>query len=120
MSDNQTDFENYDVPRTSINDATPDEWDRAWYKIQQLRQAEQETRNNGLKVIWSKPEDPCVERVVDSYLVRAAAGMNKYGMTTSANPLDLIEWLTHLQEELMDATIYIERTIEELEKNGNR
>lgn len=99
----------------SINDATPDEWDAAFLKLQKLREAEQ-MRSNGLKVIWSKPEDPCVERVVDSYLVRAAAGMNKYGMTTSDNPLDLIEWLTHLQEELMDATIYIERTIEELSK----
>ena len=25
---NQTDFEDVEVPRTSINDATPDEWDR--------------------------------------------------------------------------------------------
>ena len=110
---NQTDFKNYDVPFTTkrLNDATPDEWDRAFQRLQELREAEKKR-----KPVFEGAEDDNVNRVVESYLDRAAAGMNKYGVTTSANPLDLIEWLTHLQEELMDATIYIERTIEELSK----
>ena len=33
------------------------------------------------------------------------------------NDLNVVEWLLHLQEELMDATLYIEKLIEEQEKN---
>lgn len=39
---NQTDFENYDVPSTTrrLNDATPDEWDRASRRIEALKQGQ--------------------------------------------------------------------------------
>lgn len=83
---------------SSINNITVDEWNEVG-------------RN-----YWYKPADPNVERVVESYLDRADDGMNKYGVTTSDNPLSLPEWLRHLQEELMDSTVYIERTLEELNK----
>ena len=95
---NQTDFEDVVVPRKSIDEVQPSEWDAIASEL------------------WVKPQDPNVTSVVQSYLDRAEAGMVKYGVTTSDNPLSLIEWLVHLQQELMDATIYIERTIEELEK----
>jgi hypothetical protein len=35
--------------------------------------------------------------------------MVKYGVTTERTDIDLVGWLNHLQEELMDATIYLER-----------
>jgi hypothetical protein len=40
---------------------------------------------------------------------RAAMGKEKYGVTCERTDLELKEWLTHLQEELMDAAVYIER-----------
>jgi hypothetical protein len=42
--------------------------------------------------------------------------MAKYGTTLDENKATLIEWLTHLQEELMDATLYIEKLKSELNK----
>ena len=31
----------------------------------------------------------------------------------------MLEWLTHLQEELMDATVYVQKLIDmEVERNG--
>lgn len=44
---------------------------------------------------------------------RAEVGKNKYGVTMERGDLSLLEWLTHLQEELMDATVYVQRLIEE-------
>ena len=40
----------------------------------------------------------------------------KYGVTMERGDLSLIEWLTHLQEELMDAAVYVQRLIEEVER----
>jgi len=35
--------------------------------------------------------------------------MAKYGTTLNRTDLSEVEWLNHLQEELMDATAYIEK-----------
>ena len=53
--------------------------------------------------------DPIVESVVKKYEERSKVGIHKYGTTLQDNELSLLEWLTHLQEELMDATLYIEK-----------
>ena len=53
--------------------------------------------------------DPNVTAVVQRMLNRAHFGLIKYGVTTERTDIDLKGWLQHLQEELMDATIYIER-----------
>ena len=39
---------------------------------------------------------------------------NVVWVTTERTYIDTLGWLTHLQEELMDATIYIERLKQEL------
>lgn len=53
--------------------------------------------------------DEHVERVIARHRERAARGLAKYGVTTERGDLSFIDWLTHLQEELMDAAVYIER-----------
>lgn len=53
--------------------------------------------------------DNNVKFVVGKYLARAKMGRNKYGTDTERMDLDTWDWLNHLQEELMDATIYIQR-----------
>lgn len=57
--------------------------------------------------------DKIVESVVESYKKRSNEGIRKYGTTLERNDLSLLEWLNHLQEELMDATLYIERLKQE-------
>lgn len=53
--------------------------------------------------------DPNVERVRQAFLDRSLLGLAKYGVTTERKDVDLLGWLQHLQEELMDAVVYIER-----------
>ena len=71
--------------------------------------------------------DNNVKNVVVSFMDRAAVGFKKYGTTTERTDVDLLGWLQHLQEELMDATVYIERLKQEItdgekkcEKAGSR
>ena len=37
--------------------------------------------------------------------------IEKYGVTMERGDLNFKEWMTHLQEELMDAIVYIEKVI---------
>lgn len=53
--------------------------------------------------------DQNVHCVILQYLERSNKGFAKYGTTTERTDIDLLGWLQHLQEELMDATVYIER-----------
>jgi hypothetical protein len=53
--------------------------------------------------------DKHVNSVVVKMQQRSEQGIRKYGTTLERNDLEFIDWLTHLQEELMDATLYIER-----------
>lgn len=58
--------------------------------------------------------DPNVAAVCQKYATRSIIGLEKYGVTTERTDLDTAAWLQHLQDELMDATIYIERLKVEL------
>lgn len=59
--------------------------------------------------------DPNVKAVCSKYKERAKAGFAKYGTNTTRTDLNTLDWLVHLQEELMDATIYIERLKNDIE-----
>jgi len=59
--------------------------------------------------------DSIVESVLNKFKERSEEGIKKYGVTLDRKDLSPLEWLTHLQEELMDATLYIERLKKELE-----
>ena len=60
--------------------------------------------------------DQNVENVVEQLRWRAEKGLAKYGVTTERKDLSVIEWLQHLQEELMDASVYIEKLKREIKK----
>ncbi|RZD43584.1 MAG: hypothetical protein CXT73_00225 [Methanobacteriota archaeon] len=53
--------------------------------------------------------DKNVENVISQLRTREQQGMIKYGVNTERTDLSTLEWLQHLQEELMDASVYIER-----------
>jgi hypothetical protein len=56
-----------------------------------------------------QPTDPIVDRVIAKYHERSQAGIKKYGTMLTRDDLSELDWLKHLQEELQDATLYIER-----------
>ncbi len=49
------------------------------------------------------------QKVIDKIIERQKKGMNKYGISVKDNELSTKEWLNHLQEELLDGAIYIEK-----------
>lgn len=59
--------------------------------------------------------DPVVERVVDKFVGRSDVGYEKYGVTLDKDPSEMLEWLNHLQEELMDAVLYLQKAKEKYE-----
>ena len=59
--------------------------------------------------------DSIVESVINKFKSRSDVGIKKYNKTLDREDLDKLEWLTHLQEELMDATLYIEKLKKELD-----
>jgi len=56
------------------------------------------------------------EQVIDFLRTRAETGKRKYGVTMEREDLSFLEWLQHLQEELLDAAVYIEKIREEYSK----
>ena len=61
--------------------------------------------------------DPVVERVVDKFVQRSNIGFEKYGRTLhterTGGHKDLGGYLNDIQEELMDAVLYIQAAREE-------
>lgn len=58
--------------------------------------------------------DKNVEAVRQSLYERMERGYSKYGVTTERTDIDLLGWLQHLQEELLDAAVYVERLKDEI------
>lgn len=58
--------------------------------------------------------DPVTSALIAQLQQREARGLAKYGRTVSDAPLSVREWLTHLQEELLDGAVYIQRLLNDL------
>lgn len=54
--------------------------------------------------------DEIVEQVIDKYHFRSQVGITKYGTTLEKNNRD--DFFLHLQQELMDATLYLEKILQ--------
>ena len=64
--------------------------------------------------------DPVVKHVVDKFVMRSDVGYEKYGRTLDherrGKHKDLAGYLNDIQEELMDAVLYIQAAREELDE----
>ena len=60
--------------------------------------------------------DPIIEKVVDQLVSRSDVGYEKYGVTLDEDVKDIQKWLQHLQEELLDASNYVEKLKQSLSK----
>ena len=67
--------------------------------------------------------DPIVEAAIAELRKRSQEGIIKYGTTMARTDIDLLQWVQHLKEELMDAFIYatrIQRDLIDLEIDKRR
>ena len=66
-----------------------------------------------------KFRDPVVRNVVNKFVKRSDVGFDKYGQTLDTERKtrmkDLVGYLNDVQEELMDAVLYIQAAREELQ-----
>jgi len=53
--------------------------------------------------------DPVVQSVIEKFQQRSELGQKKYGTTLEGNKAPFLDWVTHMQEELMDAILYLEK-----------
>ena len=65
------------------------------------------TTNNPMQV--NLETDIIVQEVKELYEKRSQIGIKKYGTTLEYSTQDTKEFIEHLQEELMDATLYLQK-----------
>jgi hypothetical protein len=53
--------------------------------------------------------DSIVNTVVQRFIQRSEFGQKKYGVTLDRTDLKTADWIQHMQEELMDAILYLEK-----------
>ena len=86
-------------------------------KIEQVKWITEHLKKmNSRKIIF---RDPVVERVVDKFVGRSNVGFDKYGTTLqderTMKMKGLVKYLNDVQEELMDAVLYIQAARDELQ-----
>ncbi len=70
---------------------------------------------------YKEPEvvkDTIVESVVKQFKERSEVGIAKYGTTMDRKDLSTLEWMIHFREELMDGLLYLERVIQDTQKEN--
>jgi len=87
--------------KNHLKKVDPNEWDAI---VQRMK--DKERKPNTM--------DKNVENVVKQLRDREEEGLRKYGVNTERKDLTSLEWLQHLQEELMDASVYIEKLKNEI------
>ena len=63
-------------------------------------------------------KDSIVESVIKQFKDRSNVGIAKYGKTMDRNDLSTLEWMIHFREELMDGLLYLERVIQDTQKEN--
>ena len=75
------------------------------------------SRDSSKKAL-SEQVDSVVTSVMQKYIERSLVGKRKYGTTLDRDDLTIVEWINHTQEELMDATLYLEKLKKTLIEKG--
>jgi hypothetical protein len=61
--------------------------------------------------------DSVVTSVIEKFKERSEFGQRKYGTNLDRTDLTFLQWATHMQEELMDAILYLEKLKKEHTSN---
>jgi len=112
----QTQNKNYELHFLSVNTILI-QLDRILELIELEKQFEEKKKameEFNEKYFIPNKKDSIVEQVITKYRKRSQLGIKKYGTTLAENELTQEQWLTHLQEELMDAVVYVEKLKNEL------
>ena len=64
---------------------------------------------NTIETIESIDVDSIVKSVLKKFVERSILGKKKYGTDLDRTDLNLTDWITHAQDELMDGILYLEK-----------
>ena len=53
--------------------------------------------------------DSIVDSVIDQFIDRAQVGKEKYNTDLDRQDLNILDWLEHAQQEMMDGILYLEK-----------
>ena len=67
---------------------------------------------------YKEVKDSIVESVANRFKERSEVGIAKYGTTMDRKDLSTLEWMIHFREELMDGLLYLERVIQDTQKEN--
>lgn len=79
----------------------------------------QDLKGTGLKWVTETKQDQIVQNVVKKYNERSQIGIEKYGTTLEDSTENLLAFLNHLQQELMDGSLYCEKAIQIIKSSKN-
>ena len=71
-----------------------------------------------LNNVETRTLDSIVKSVLDKFVKRSLVGKKKYNTDLDRTDLTIVEWVQHTQEELMDATLYLEKLKQTLIEKG--
>lgn len=57
--------------------------------------------------------------VVEDLAKRQAVGIRKYNITVQDSPAELLAWMQHMYEELLDASVYLKKAMILLKEKTN-
>lgn len=64
--------------------------------------------------------DTIVASVIEKFRQRSEVGQRKYGTTLDRTDLNFLDWANHMQEELMDGILYLEKLKKVSAENARR
>ena len=85
-----------------------------WFEYDLIKALNKRKKEINMRKQEIEFRDPVVQSVVNKFVDRSDVGFAKYGTTMRDDKSDVFVWLNHLQEELMDATLYLQRLKEEI------
>lgn len=76
--------------------------------------------NNSTITSFPQTTDTIVNNVVAKFIQRSNLGIQKYNTTLDRNDLSILDWINHVQEELQDAILYLERLKREFSPDAQK
>ncbi len=64
--------------------------------------------------------DSVVTNVVEKFRQRSEFGQRKYGTNLDRTDLSFLDWVNHMQEELMDAILYLQKMKQVSQENARQ
>lgn len=99
-----------------VDQVSEDLPDKSHFEIDEIVNAISDILEEDSELIHQFP-DRIVRKVVVKYKQRSDTGIAKYNTTLEENNTD--NFLQHLQDELMDATLYVEKLLSKLPKQND-